>query len=208
MTAKQGVRYAFTQTAFMILPSKNALPSYVEDFLGSGTPPVYIGFGSNPIQNPGKYTEMFERIRMITGQRLIISKGWAEFPVINSENILYVDEMPLEYLFPRMAAVIYHGGTGTMAAIARAGVPQAAFPFMADQFDNQKQIIKLGLGPKTCYFKKITAEAISQAIEDCVSNNKYKMKALEISRKLHDVNGVELTIKELEKEFNGLTISS
>jgi vancomycin aglycone glucosyltransferase len=201
---KSGVRYAFTQTGFMILPSKNSLPSYVEDFLNSGKPPVYIGFGSNPIRNPGKYSNMFEQVRKITNQRLIISKGWAELPASDSSDILYVDEMPFEYLFPRMAAVIYHGGTGTMAAIARAGVPQAAFPFMADQFDNRKQVIKLGLGPKTCYFKKITAEAVSKAITECISDDKYKKNALELSEKLRDVNGVELTIKELENEFVGL----
>jgi len=33
-----------------------------------------------------------------------------------------------------------------MAAIARAGIPQAAFPFMADQFSNRDNIFKLGLG--------------------------------------------------------------
>jgi vancomycin aglycone glucosyltransferase len=205
--AKKGVRYSFTQTGFMILPSKNNLPSYVEDFLNSGKPPVYIGFGSNPIPNPGKYTDLFEQVSMNTNQRLIISKGWAEFPESNSGNILYVDEMPFEYLFPRVAAVVYHGGTGTMAAIARAGVPQAAFPFMADQFDNRKQIIKLGLGPKTCDFKKITAEAVSAAITDCISNDKYKTNALEISEKLRDVNGVQLTIKELALEFNNLAFN-
>jgi UDP:flavonoid glycosyltransferase YjiC (YdhE family) len=42
---------------------------------------------------------------------------------------------------------LFYGGTGTMAAAARAAIPQAAFPFMADQFENRKQIVKLGLGP-------------------------------------------------------------
>jgi len=100
-----------------------------------------------------------------------------------------------------VAAVIYHGGTGTMAAVARAGVPQAAFPFMGDQFDNQKQIVKLGLGPQTCNFKKISAEAISTAIKECISNDTYKKKALEISQTLQNVNGIELTIQLIEKEF-------
>jgi UDP:flavonoid glycosyltransferase YjiC (YdhE family) len=191
----------------MVLPSQNTLPIVVEDFINSGKPPVYIGFGSNPIQNPGKYTGMFEQVSKITNQRLIISKGWAELSVSNNADILYVDEMPFEYLFPRMAAVVYHGGTGTMAAIARAGVPQAAFPFMADQFDNRKQIIKLGLGPKTCDFKKVTAEVISEAIKECISNDKYKKNALELSGKLREVNGVDLTIKELELQFNNLSLN-
>lgn len=200
--AREGSAFAYTQTGFMLLSSDELLPSEVEDFLNSGKPPVYIGFGSNPITNAEKYTSMFEQVRDATSQRLIISKGWAEFPENSTRDILYVDEMPFELLFPRLAAIIYHGGTGTMAAASRTGIPQAAFPFMGDQFDNRKQIVKLGLGPNTCDFKKITAEAISSAITECVSNDKYKKNAEEISQRLRNVNGTELTIQLIEKEFN------
>ena len=89
-----------------------------------------------------------------------------------------------------------------MAAIARAGIPQAAFPFMGDQFENRKQIVKLGLGPNTCDFKKISAESISSAIIECTTNDIFKKNALEISKKLKNVNGVELTVQLIEKEFN------
>jgi vancomycin aglycone glucosyltransferase len=203
--AREGVAFTFTQTGFMILPSKNGLPGNVEDFLNSGKPPVYIGFGSNPIADPKKYSNMFANVRDITNQRLIISKGWADLPIINTHDILYVDELPFELLFPRLAAVIYHGGTGTMAAIARAGIPQAAFPFMGDQFDNRKQIVKLGLGPKTCDFKKMTIEAIASSITECIKIDRYRNNSIEISQKLQNVNGVELTINLIEKEFKDIS---
>jgi len=199
--AREGVAYPFTQTAFIILPSRNLLPGYVEDFLNAGKPPVYIGFGSNPIVKPEKYTGMFEQVRDNINQRLIISKGWADLPVFDAHDILFVDELPFEALFPRLAAVIYHGGTGTMAAIARAGIPQAAFPFMGDQFDNRKQIVILGLGPKTCDFKKITSEAISSAITACLSSDKFKKNAKYMSKKLQNANGIDLTVQLIEKEF-------
>jgi vancomycin aglycone glucosyltransferase len=199
--AREGVSFNFTQTGFMLLPSKESLPQKVEDFLNSGKPPVYIGFGSNPIANPGKYSQMFEYVRDATNQRLIISKGWAEMPESKGHDILYVDEMPFELLFPRLAAIIYHGGTGTMAAAARAGVPQAAFPFMGDQFSNRDQIVKLGLGPETCDFKKMTKEAISTAITECITNAKYRENAAEISQRLQKVDGVDLTVQLIEKEF-------
>jgi vancomycin aglycone glucosyltransferase len=199
--AREGTAFAFTQTGFMLLPSKNGLSDDVETFLDSGKPPVYIGFGSNPITSPEKYSQMFKQVRDATNQRLIISKGWAGFPEMNDCDIIYVDEMPFEILFPRLAAIVYHGGTGTMAAVSRAGIPQAAFPFMGDQFDNRKQIVKLGLGPNTCDFKKITAEAISSAITECITNDKYKKNAEDISQRLQNINGIELTIQLIEKEF-------
>jgi vancomycin aglycone glucosyltransferase len=200
-TARDGVSFAFTQTGFMMLPSKNDLPDNVKAFCNSGKTPVYIGFGSNPIVDTEKYNQIFEQVRDETNQRLIISKGWADLPGNNTPDILYVDEMPFDLLFPKMAATIYHGGTGTMAAVARAGIPQAAFPFMGDQFDNRKQIVKLGLGPETCDFKKITAESISAAIKECVTNDKYRKNAAEIAQRLQNVNGVELTVRLIEKEF-------
>ena len=202
--AREGVAFTFTQTGFMILPSKNGLAANVEDFINSGKPPVYIGFGSNPIESPEKYTAMFEQVRDITHQRLIISKGWADLPGIDTRDILYVDDMPFDLLFPRLAAVIYHGGTGTMAVVSRAGVPQAAFPFMGDQFDNRKQIVKLGLGPDTCDFKKMTAESISSAITACITNDIFKKNAVEMSQRLQNVNGIELTVQLIEREFKNI----
>jgi UDP:flavonoid glycosyltransferase YjiC (YdhE family) len=199
--ARQGVAFAFTQTGFMLLPSIKGLPPEVETFISSGKPPVYIGFGSNPIVGTEKYTRIFEQVRDTTHQRLIISRGWADFPGSNHSDILYVDEMPFEWLFPRMAAVIYHGGMGTMAAIARAGIPQAAFPFMGDQFENRRQLVKLGLGPDTCDFKKITAHAISDAITACISKDTYRKNAAAIAQRLRQVNGIELTVQLIEKEF-------
>lgn len=198
---RTGTQFACTQTGFMLLPSKTELPAGVADFINAGKPPVYIGFGSNPITDTQKYTAMFEQVCGTTGERLIISKGWAGFEGRNSKDILYVDEVPFEKLFPKMAAAVYHGGTGTLAAIARAGIPQAAFPFMGDQFDNRKQIVKLGLGPNACDFKKISAEAISNAIKECISNEEYRSNAQVLAQKLADKNGVEMTVQLIEEIY-------
>jgi vancomycin aglycone glucosyltransferase len=202
IAAREGVAFPFTQTGFMLLPSKNALPESVETFISSGKPPVYIGFGSNPIADREKYSQMFEKVRKATGQRFIVSKGWANLPDTDSPDIMFVDEMPFEFLFPKMAAAIYHGGTGTMAAVTRAGIPQAAFPFMGDQFMNRDQIVKLGLGPKTCNFKEMTTESISLAIKECVTNDSYKKNSAVMSERLKDANGIDLTVHLIEKLLN------
>ena len=88
-----------------------------------------------------------------------------------------------------------------MATIARVGIPQAAFPFIADQFANRDNIVKLGLGPKTCNFKEMTSESISIAINECILNDLFKNNALALANKLKNSNGTELTIQLLEREF-------
>jgi UDP:flavonoid glycosyltransferase YjiC (YdhE family) len=85
--------------------------------------------------------------------------------------------------------------------VARAAIPQAAFPFMGDQLENRKQIVKLGSGPSTSDFKKMTAESMSSAITECVTNDKYRKNAEKVSQKLQNVNGLELTIQQIEQEF-------
>jgi len=197
----EGVSFNFTQTGFILLPSQTGLPTNVEKFLNSGKPPVFIGFGSNPVSRPEKYNQIFDEVSKATNQRLIVSKGWADLSENNTSNVLYVDEMPFDLLFPRLTAIVYHGGTGTMAAVARAGIPQIAFPFMADQFENSKQIVKLGLGPKACDFKKISADILISSINECVTNKRYRENALEISTKLQNSNGLELTIELVENEL-------
>ncbi len=204
-TALEGVSFNFTQTGYMLLPSQSKLPENVEKFLNSGKPPVYIGFGSNPVSRPEKFSQVFDEVSKATNQRLVVSKGWADLPENNTSDVLYVDEMPFELLFPRLAAIVYHGGTGTMASAARAGIPQVALPFMADQFENRKQIVKLGLGPNACDFKKISADVLITSINECVTNDSYRKNALEISKKLQNSNGLELTIKFIENELKNRT---
>jgi len=199
--AKKGVAFDFIQTAYMHLPSKTNLPENVEKFITSGEPPVFISFGSNPISKPEKFAQIFIEVSKETKQRLIVSKGWADLIDDNSQDILYVDEMPFEYLFPKLSAIVFHGGTGTMAAAAKAGIPQIAFPFMADQFDNRIKIEKLGIGPKVRDFKKITEHDISNAISECLKNKKYKNNAIELSNKLKDINGVDMTVQIIENEL-------
>ena len=198
---REGVAYKNTQTASMMMRSAKTLSPEIEEFINQGKPPVYIGFGSNPIKGVENYNSLFEKVNKATGQRLLISKGWAGLPDNSNSAIMYADDMPFDLLFPKVAAVIYHGGAGTMAAVSRAGIPQAAFPFMADQFDNRKNIVRLGLGPDTCDFKKITADSISEAIMQCLTNDKFRENARIISESRQKENGTELTMNLIEREF-------
>jgi len=195
---KEGVSFNYIQTGYMHLKPHNQLPENVDQFIRAGEPPVFVCFGSNPISEPEKFAGIFEIVSESTGQRLIISKGWADLPDHNSAEILYVDEMPYEYLFPKLSAIVFHGGTGTMAAAAKAGIPQIAFPFMADQFDNRKQILKLGLGPEACDFKKMTPGSMINAINECLQNADFKKNAVAISQKLLSSDGLKNTADLIE----------
>ena len=49
-------------------------------------------------------------------------------------------------LFPLCAAVVHHGGIGTVAKALTTGTPQLILPIAFDQFDNAARVMGLGVG--------------------------------------------------------------
>ena len=54
--------------------------------------------------------------------------------------------VPQAAVFPHAAAILCHGGSGTLLGGFGAGLPQVVTPLFADQFDNAERTEKAGLG--------------------------------------------------------------
>lgn len=110
------------------------LPAAVADFLAAGPPPVYIGLGSHMLpQMRAAVQHAIEAIRS-TGLRVIVQRGsGAEAAAGAGADVLAIDSAPHELLFGQVAAVVHHGGAGTVAQALRAGVPQVVVPVLVDQ---------------------------------------------------------------------------
>jgi sterol 3beta-glucosyltransferase len=111
-------------------------PPALEDFISSGPPPIYVGgFGNMTNRDPRELARTVARALVKTSQRAIVLTGWgglhsSELP----REIFSIDWVPFDWLFPRVAAVVHHGGAGTTAAGLRAGRPTIIVPFFLDQF--------------------------------------------------------------------------
>lgn len=107
-------------------------PEDLVQFLNAGPPPVYLGFGSIVLDNPaGMLNIILEAVRA-AGVRAIISKGWSDFGGEKTSDIYYIGDCPHEWLFPRMAAVVHHGGAGTTACGIRNSIPTIVVPFFGE----------------------------------------------------------------------------
>ncbi|GAB3812958.1 glycosyltransferase [Micromonospora zhanjiangensis] len=112
------------QTGAWILPDQRPLPAELEAFLAAGPPPVYVGFGS--ASETGATARVAVEVVRAQGHRVILSSGWADLvPPDDGADCLAVDEVNLQALFGRVAAVVHHGGAGTTTAAARAGTPRS-----------------------------------------------------------------------------------
>ena len=81
------------------------------------------------------------------GRRVIISKGWFDDSLVeNGADCISIGEVNVHALFPRVAAVVHHGGAGTTTATALAGVPQVVVPNLYDQHYWAQRVHPLGIG--------------------------------------------------------------
>jgi vancomycin aglycone glucosyltransferase len=133
------------QTGAWILPDVRPLSRDLETFLDSGDPPIYFGFGST--RAPEEAGPVAVHAARTVGRRAIISRGWFDEALVQNErDCLSIGEVNVSALFPRVAAVVHHGGAGTTTAAAIAGVPQLVIPNHYDQHYWAQRVQTLGIG--------------------------------------------------------------
>ena len=126
---------------------------------------------------------------------------WQQWQLV-PENVFVVDSAPHSWLFPRMAAVVHHGGAGTTAEGLRAGVPTVIVPFVFDQPFWGARIKAMGLGPEPIPKKKLTADRLASAIRKAVTDSGMRQRASSCGAAIRAENGVSNAV-ELVKQYFG-----
>jgi UDP:flavonoid glycosyltransferase YjiC (YdhE family) len=194
-----GARLLVTQTGYPLLAQAGELSGTLRRFLAAGPPPVYAGFGSMPVGDRERVARLLVDAAERAGQRLVVSRGWAGIPDVGSSDTrLFVDDEPHGLLFPGVSAVIHHGGAGTVATAARAGVPQIVLPQAADQFLWRGQVVGLGLGPRAPMLRLASAASLARAITAATAEPTYRQRAEEIAARLRAApDGVAMNVAEI-----------
>ncbi len=188
------------QTGALRLPEVGRLEPGLENFLAEGDPPIFIGFGSMSDGDPHRTTRSLVDALAACGRRGVIHSGWAGLGEGHLPgNVLVVRSVPHALLFPRIALAIHHGGAGTTAAVARAGIPQIVVPHIADQHYWARQVWRLGLGSRPIPRSALNQERLSRAIRSVLSDPEYRLRALAIGATLARTDGVS-TVAEILQE--------
>ena len=170
-------------------------PSALLDFLQSGSPPVYIGFGSMSNRDPEQTADVVIQALAQINQRAILLSGWGGLQKTNIPgSIFIIDSIPHSWLFPRVSAVVHHGGASTTAASLRAGVPSVVIPFFGDQPFWGQRVADLGVGSKPIPRKKLTAERLANAIQEVVTNADMRQRAAKLGKQIRTENGIESAV--------------
>ena len=185
-------------TGYWFLPAREAYrpDEQLQAFLAAGPPPVYVGFGSMAGRSPAKVTTAVVAALKASGQRGIIATGWGGLSADDlPDSILKIAGAPHDWLFPKMAAVVHHGGAGTTAAGLRAGRPTVICPFFGDQPFWGRHVQALGVGSEPIPQKRLTGDRLAAAIKQVTGDSTIQSAAAALGEKLSAEDGIGNTVK-------------
>lgn len=135
-------------------------------------PMVYIGFGSIAgIDDPVAFTKIILEGVAKANVRAVISRGWGGMGdgLEKPDGVFMVDNIPHDWLFPKVDAVVHHGGAGTTAAGLRYGKPTLIIPFFGDQPFWSAMVVNAGAGAREALpLKTLDSEKFAQGILQCL----------------------------------------
>lgn len=178
---------------FLNLASNYTPAPDLAEFLAAGEPPVYIGFGSIVVDDPDAMTRMIFDAVKITGRRALVSKGWGGLGADQMgvpDGVFMLGNVPHDWLFKHVAAVVHHGGAGTTAAGIAAGRPTVVVPFFGDQPFWGAMTARAGAGPDPVPYKDLTAEKLAESINQALKPQSLE-RAKELSEKISREQGCQ-----------------
>ena len=183
------------------LPPGWSPPAELEDFLSRGPAPVFVSFGSMTPGGTGRLSELVAAAGRQARVRLVIQAGSAGLGLGShpAGDSIVVGELPHEWLFPQMAALVHHAGAGTTGAGFRAGVPAVTVPVLGDQPFWAARVAALGAGPRPIPFRRLSAPALAAAIQDAVTRPSYRQQARALAGRLAQEDGAGPVVRMLAR---------
>ena len=191
--------------SFLFFDDDRSIDSDLADWLAEGEPPIFVGFGSMSGGAMARIGTLLKQALAGSGRRVLLGSGWAglgesEIP----PDWRIVGDVPHARLFERVAAVIHHGGSGTMATALRAGVPQVILPLILDQYHHASRLHRAALAPLAGPLEKITPDRLRSALDAALSME--PGPRIEAAQRLSMTDGAHIAINWLEHLVAGQAI--
>lgn len=159
----------------------------VVEFFKRGEPPVYVGFGSMVSEQSEVLAEsILEAVREL-GLRVVFASGWGGIGEVfkGQPDVIVEEEIPHSWVFPRVKAVIHHGGAGTTSAACHAGTPQILCPFFGDQQFWAMRARDLGVSGGTIPISRLNKSSLQKALKAAIGDPSILKSAQRLAEQLH-----------------------
>jgi UDP:flavonoid glycosyltransferase YjiC (YdhE family) len=186
------------------LPSDRVrLSDDLEDFLGRGAKPIYIGFGSMRHANGAEITRFLLDAVRDAGVRAILAPNGSSVGagLRSTENVFVLRDYPIPHhvLFPRLRAAVHHGSWIMTHLAAQAGIPQLVLPQASDQYLWASVVWNNGLGPRCVDMNRMRPRKLSAAIAQLAEHPEYEANARALADRVRGVDGVKSALRVFEK---------
>jgi sterol 3beta-glucosyltransferase len=172
-------------------------PAPLSAFLAAGEPPLYVGFGSMQGFDPQAMRRTL--VAAVGGRRTLFHPGWSGMQT-NSlpANFHVLQDTPHDWLFPRVAVVVHHGGSGTSHSACRAGVPSVVVPFAGDQHFWAERLVRIGVSPRRIKPPRPQLDDLAGAIEEAGAPA-IREQAREVGRRMREEDGLATGVRTIER---------
>jgi sterol 3beta-glucosyltransferase len=188
-------------TGYWMRPAEHdgSPPRRLTEFVERGDPVVYIGFGSMPGPDPERLAAAMIAATDQSGTRAVVT---SLSPVLRrllpASRFLILRNAPHGWLFPRMQAIVHHGGAGTTAAAIVSGRPQVIWPFGIDQPFWARRMAALGVAPPARPVRTLTSASFAAALDRALGDRAMAERAAELGARVRAEDGLGQAIARLE----------
>jgi UDP:flavonoid glycosyltransferase YjiC (YdhE family) len=160
------------------------LPTDADDeaasWIAAGTPPIFFGFGSIPVESAADTLAMISAACAQLGERALVCAGGTDFShVPHYEHVKVVGAVNYTAIFPACRAVVHHGGAGTTAVGLRAGIPTLILSTDLNQTLWGAQVKRLKVGT-TRRFSTTTQQSLLEDLRTILTPQ-YVARAREVA---------------------------
>jgi len=171
-----GAEYRFT--GFWHARPPVDVPPPKLDAVARSDAPVVLTMGSMTMFDADRLVSTFAEALRLGGRRGVVVGGWSGLGASAPEGVEAVAEADYDWLFPRAACVVHHGGAGTVAAVLRAGRPSVLLPQVSAQEDFARVLMRERLAGDVLDVHRLTAPAFAKAIAAACSPDGLRAAAL------------------------------
>jgi sterol 3beta-glucosyltransferase len=189
-------------TGYWSMPETDwAPPRRLAEFLDAGEPPVYIGFGSMPVADPARLADAIVAASKETGTRAVLFSLDPQLRrhLGQQRDVTAIRQAPHDWLFPRMSAIVHHGGAGTTGAAVKAGRPQVIWPFGIDQHFWADRMEDLGVAVPARPVRALNETTLASAIDRATNDAKISERAAGLANLVKAEDGTGAALAHLER---------
>jgi UDP:flavonoid glycosyltransferase YjiC (YdhE family) len=194
-------------TGFIFGTEDAGLPEPLASFLDAGDPPIVFTLGSSAVGAAGAFYDDAVQAAAALGRRAVLLTGRYRRNLSASASalpasVLAVDYAPHGRLFPRAAAIVHHGGVGTLGEALRAGRPMLVMPFAHDQPDNAARVERLGVA-RVLRRSESSAEVLAAELEALLDDEDYARRGTEVGQIVGGEDGLGAACAVIRASFDG-----